>query len=276
MSELARWTEAVTEVTDLLRCYPDRVNNMWLRDFPKGSCSVVSYAVGRLLLERYGEQWVLVSRSGEPGTHTWLIRDEAMGTPAAIDATLAQFPCIASAPFVGRGQSPAEGHFPDFMGAPTYVALADASWHHGQTDEVYEWLFPQLGLRPFDRADSLRDLMPKTLAFPPVTLLLDAMLHAAESHLALNPYAIVLSPTHSSVLLRNSDAAMRRGLGRSDEYSGVSILDRAPIGDDLVLVVPVSETPSDGDMCFVGRISTEQFAGIPRVEFDSFDVDSLR
>lgn len=199
-----------------------------------------------------------------------------MGAPAAIDATLAQFPSIESAAFVGWGPSPAEGHFPDFMDAPTYVALADASWHHGQTDEVYEWLFPQLGLRPFDRADSLRDLMPEALAFPPVTLLLDAMLHAAESQLELNTYAIVLSPTDSSVLRRNSDAAMLRGRHASDEYNGLLILDQVAIDDDLVLVIPVSESPSDGDMCFVGRISTEQFAGIPRAEFDGFDVDTLR
>lgn len=275
MSELARWTEAVMEVTNLLLRYPDRASNMWLREFPKGSCSVASYAVGRLLLERYGEQWLLISRSGGPGTHTWLVSDETMGTPAAIDATLAQFPSIASAPFVGWGQSPAEGHFPDFMGAPTYVALADGSWHHGQTDEVYEWLFPQLGLRPFDRAHSLRDMMPEALAFPPVTLLLDAMLHAAESQLELNTYAIVLSPTDSSVLRRNSDAAMRRGLNRSDEYNGVSILDQDSAEDDVALLIPVTESPSDGDMFFVGRISTGRFAGVPRTELVDFDEGSL-
>lgn len=275
MSELARWTEAVTEVADLLRCYPDRVNNMWLRDFPKGSCSVVSYAVGRLLLERYGEQWLLVSRSGEPGTHTWLVRDETMGAPAAIDATLAQFPSIASAPFVGWGQSPAEGHFPDSMCAPTYVALANASWHHGQTDEVYEWLFPQLGLRPFDREHSLRDLMPEALAFPPVTLLLDAMLRAAESQSELSTYAIVLSPIDSSVLCRNSDAAMRRGLGRSDEYDGLPILDQTSAEDDVALLIPVTESPNDGDIFFVGRISSKRFVGVPRTELVDFDVDSL-
>ena len=275
MSEIRRWTEAVAEVTDLLQRYPNRANNVWLRDFPKGSCSVVSYAVGRLLLERHEEQWLLVSRSGELGSHTWLVRDDTMGAPAAIDATLAQFPSIASAPSIGLGSSPAERHFPDSMDGPTYVALADASWHHGQTHEVYEWLFPQLGLRPFDPADSLRGLMPEALAFPPVTLLLDAMLHAAASQLELNAYAIVLNPTDSSVLRRNSDATMGRCRNQSDEYNGVPILDQVPVDDDLVLVIPVSESPSDGDMCFVGRISTEQFAGLPRAEFDSFDVDTL-
>jgi hypothetical protein len=236
MSEVERWEEAVAEVTAQLLQYPGRSENYWLRNFPKGSCSVTSYAIGRLLLERYGEQWLLESRSGYGGSsHTWLVRDAGEGHEAAIDATLHQFTELAHEPFIGWGTSPADQYFPDHMGSPVYVGLVEESWHQGATDEVYEWLFPRLGLSEFNDTESLRYLMPEDLAYPPVSKLIDVMIEASMLSHPDATYAIALNPITSSVLLRNSDVALRRHEMRSDGYLGRMVLSLVDIDGDLAL-----------------------------------------
>ncbi|SFS17467.1 hypothetical protein SAMN04487846_3565 [Microbacterium sp. cf046] len=277
MSELERWREAVTEVTAQLRQYPGRSDNDWLRNFPHGSCSVTSYAVGRLLLERYGEQWLLVSRSGYgTSTHTWLVRDAGEGQEAAIDATLHQFTDLAREPFIGWGASPADEYFPDFMGSPVYVGLVDDSWHHGATDEIYEWLFPRLGLSKFNRAESLRHLMPEDLANPPVCRLIDEMVEAsARSHQPVE-YAIALNPTTAAVLCRNSDAALRRHEMKSDEYLGRIVLSLEQVDGDVALLIPLQDEEVSADApCLIGLVSSGRFCAIQMHERERFDVSSL-
>lgn len=277
VSELERWRVAVEEVTAHLLEYPGRSENLWLRSFPDGSCSVASYAIGRLLLERYGEQWLLDSRSGYGGSsHTWLVRDAGEGDGAAIDATLHQFTSLAHQPFVGWGPSPADEYFPDLMGSPVYVALADDSWHHLGTDEVYDWLFPRLGLSAFNRAESLRHLLPEDIANPPVSRLIDVMIEASmHSHPEVT-YAIALSPMMSSALLRNSDAALRRPEMRSDEYLGRMVLSPEGIDDDIALLVPEPDAGSAADApCLVGLVSSGRYSRIPVDGLALFDVSSL-
>lgn len=139
----------MTTVVEAIERFPDRSRNIWLKDYHRGSCSVTSFAIGRFLLERYGEDWSLVSRSGPEHAHTSLVLESEDGVVASIDATVHQFPGISAESYVGLGHSPANEHFPDLMGDPVRMSSVPDWWHHGATREVYEWLFPQLDLAPF-------------------------------------------------------------------------------------------------------------------------------
>ncbi|QOQ38214.1 hypothetical protein [Trueperella pecoris] len=147
MDEIARWRTATEEVSALLIQYSSlNKDNPWIKNYPSGSCSVSSYTIGRLLLERHGEDWQLRSGTGHLGSHTWLTLDSATLNPAAIDATLHQFSNISKEPFIGYGVSPAENHFQPYQSMP--VKYVEPSWHHGGTAEIYAWVFPRLGLDP--------------------------------------------------------------------------------------------------------------------------------
>lgn len=145
--DLGRWGCVVDDVRTLAREYPGRADNLWLKGFPNGSCSIVSFAVGAVLHQRYGEVWQLVSKANAQTSHTWLTRRLDAETWGTIDATIDQFPEIAERPFVGYGPSPVDSKFsPDY--APTIVSTDKVPgwWHHGSTREVYVWMFPQLGI----------------------------------------------------------------------------------------------------------------------------------
>lgn len=138
---------AVQEVVAVIERFPNASSNIWLKGFPSGSCSVVSFAIGTLLAQRYDEVWSLVSRSGHRGlTHTWLTISLPGGSNASIDATVQQFSDVAAEPFVGYGYSPSHPAFPDRLGNGIRADAVPAWWHHGQTREVYGWAFPLLGL----------------------------------------------------------------------------------------------------------------------------------
>jgi hypothetical protein len=270
MTEPEQWREAVTEVIAHLLTYPGRSENPWLRNFPEGSCSITSFAVGRLLLERYGQQWLLVSGASEDAsTHTWLVRDESAGATASIDATLHQFPDLGEEAFVGWGPSPAESRFHNPIGFPVYVALVDGDWHHGQTIEVYEWLFPRLELRPFNPTESLRNLMPADLAYPPVTRLVDAMAESAALPSDEHAYAIVVSQKASSALLRNSDAGLGRYSQERDRYLSLPVIALQQVPDDSVILLPTKESSEDA-MSAVGSIASGRFSCVSRSELDKW------
>jgi hypothetical protein len=144
--EIERWRSTVDEVAQLLQQHPERAENIWLKQMPKGSCSVFSFAVGATLLQRHGQRWLLVSRINATSSHTWLRGETTDGRMASIDATIQQFDRIAQEPFIGVGTSPAEEHFPDSLGADVWNDAVPPWWHHGQTREIYTWLFPRLGI----------------------------------------------------------------------------------------------------------------------------------
>lgn len=147
----------VLEVIEALLAYPERDSNYWLKNFPVESCSVVSYAVGYTLFKRYGERWLLLNHDAESdqvtGTpvhysHVWLSLDP-QGNGPSIDASMHQFAELAGqGPYVGESKSPFQERFAPidrrFRSIP--VDEVEDWWHHGQTLEVYEWLFPRLGV----------------------------------------------------------------------------------------------------------------------------------
>lgn len=149
-SDLKRWNETLIEVDRLLVQFPGAESNIWMKRYPSGSCSVVSFAVGSVLHHRFGEEWRLVSRLRPGGpSHAWLVLKAEDGTDlASIDGALHQFPDIASEPFVGKGSSPAARYFTDLMGQSDGVSIVNVPswWHHGSTREIYRWAFPQLAV----------------------------------------------------------------------------------------------------------------------------------
>lgn len=99
----------------------DAAGNIWLRDFPRGSCNVTSWLLGTILLElgyeTYG-QWVLVSRLTDREqdliydvSHVWLELRDRDRAIYSVDPTAHQFPEWAPEPFVVEGESPLAQYF---------------------------------------------------------------------------------------------------------------------------------------------------------------------
>jgi hypothetical protein len=150
-SDLGRWAQTVDEVASVLVEYPNRADNLWLRRFPAGSCSVTSFALAATLRQRHQEIWTIESCFTGDRSHPWLTRDAGTPFQVTIDATLQQFSELAQEPFIGPGPSPAIAAF--FDGSAIFAVKADrapAHWHHGSTREIYEWAFPRLGLSVTD------------------------------------------------------------------------------------------------------------------------------
>ncbi|WP_159068815.1 hypothetical protein [Nocardiopsis alba] len=110
--------DVMTSVLSKLRTFPAE-DNYWLRDFPRGSCSVASWAVGSILRELGFGDWTLISGAadqmedaqGWSPTHVWLELREDGRTLFSLDATADQFPQWESEPFVVEGESPLGQHF---------------------------------------------------------------------------------------------------------------------------------------------------------------------
>ncbi|WP_203579982.1 hypothetical protein [Microbacterium hibisci] len=145
-SNVAEWRSTVSEVESALLSYPARADNMWLRNYPNGSCSIVSFTVGSVLLQRQAQPWRLLSKFSGRHSHTWLVGGTDGAAQASIDATIHQFPELATGPFVGSGPSPAERLFEGYAGTSVAVNQVPQWWHHGETLDVYEWVFPRLGI----------------------------------------------------------------------------------------------------------------------------------
>jgi hypothetical protein len=153
----------VLELVQLLNQFPSASSNLWLKQFPIGSCSITSYAIGTVLHRRHDEDWILLSHSASkdqatgdqvPYTHTWLCLDPS-GRGPTVDATAHQFPQLAlTGPYVGNSATPYLARFaaPNDHIQAVSVAHVEPWWHHGYTAEVYDWFFAELGL------DTTRDL----------------------------------------------------------------------------------------------------------------------
>lgn len=100
-------------VVEKLEQFPDKEANIWLRDFPKGSCEVTSWVIGRVLLKLGFGDWTLVYGSVDTekfpnltwGGHEWLEFTRDDGVFYSLDATAHQF-SWAGPPFLMRGVSP--------------------------------------------------------------------------------------------------------------------------------------------------------------------------
>ena len=122
-SDFDRWRQTRDEVVSVLLDYPGRAENLWLREFPSGSCSVASFAIAATLRHRDGEVWALESCFNGDHSHTWLSKDAGTAAHATIDSTLHQFSGLATEPHVGPGPSPVVAAF--FEGDAVAVVRAD-------------------------------------------------------------------------------------------------------------------------------------------------------
>lgn len=274
MEDVILWREAAAEVSELILRYPERESNPWLKNYPHGSCSVSSYAIGRLLLERHGELWLLKSGSSSFGSHTWLVRYNTPDRPAAIDATLHQFKDIATEPFIGLGLSPAEEHFPSR--SPVHVGLANNCWHHRETEEIYHWLFPRLGLSSFDPNCGPHQFMPEEIMNPPARVLIDEMIKAAEYAQPSVTFAIALNSPNSASLKLVSDATFGIHDRHHGEYCGRKIIELGEIESDLALLIPSgSDSLKDSDHLIIGSIRSGKFESVEKGELENFDESRL-
>ena len=274
MEDVVLWREAAAEVSELILRYPERESNPWLKNYPHGSCSVSSYAIGRLLLERHGELWLLKSGGTSSRSHTWLIRYNTPDRPAAIDATLHQFKDIATEPFIGPGLSPAEKHFPS--GSTVHVGLANEYWHRGKTEEIYHWLFPRLGLSSFKLNGGPHQFMPEEIMNPPVRALINEMIKTTQDVQPNVTFAIVLNSPNSASLKLVSDATFGIHDRQHDAYCGHKILELSEIDSDLAILIPSgSDSLKDSDRLIIGSIRSGKFESVEKGELENFDESRL-
>jgi len=158
---------------------------------------------------------------------------------------------------------------------PVYVGLIDDWWHHGQTAEVYQWLFPRLGLRQFEPYTSLRDLMPEEIAYPSVARLADRMIDELENSRTDVSYALLMSFASSRTLLRNSDAAMKRGTGKHDEYRAHHVIHHSEVDDDVIYFIPVTTDARADALTLVGKVSTGRYQAMRWADAVEFDPSTL-
>ena len=149
--EIRRWRSVIEEITNLVLGFPERENNPWLKNYPHSSCDVMSFAVGATLLQRYGEEWHIVSYLADADftAHTWLTLEKNGSTYAWIDPTIRQFQGFAHEPFYGFGSSPALRSFSSQLGPPLPISKITNDWHNQGTQEIYEWLFSELEIYHF-------------------------------------------------------------------------------------------------------------------------------
>ena len=128
MNDFANAAEVARRVLELTPSIPGRTTEkalIFLRNFPHGSCDLMAYATGGMLLdEGLGDWWVVTQReAASPTMHVWLEwRGDGKNPDFSIDTSAHQFFEIDE-PFIGLGPTPARALFPDPVSAVRFSQL---------------------------------------------------------------------------------------------------------------------------------------------------------